>query len=330
MASLAGNGIKIAGALGIAGGLCWWFVPPAVQILDRPHVVASGARPLIVVSTSGGSTDQALDVWMNGGIGTDLSIRINLRSLDQTRTDYETIDTRVTVFGPDRGGEVSCQGEPAKLTPWADLGDGPQTAFDVDEVSTYAGAHPLGKASEDVLSGKSFPQWTGGVSTVTGSTGDDDRKNAALTCVLPAAWVWTSDSARASGLFPQINYNDVDGGTHQQTQLKATTTIDRDPAWVLDESYPESTVDAYSIGQTLNQYWVGKRGEHGNLGYTSQPDLLFAARDTGQDDAKTLTVAGLVLGVAGSLVVSAAARLVDVALQLARRKSGAASASAEE
>jgi hypothetical protein len=99
---------------------------------------------------------------------------------------------------------------------------------------------------------------------------------------------------------------------------------------VLDESYPESTVDAYSVGQTLNQYWVGKRGEHANLGYTSQPDLLFAARDTGQDDAKVLAVAGLVLGVAGSLVVSALARMVDVAMHVVRRRKTAVSTPPEQ
>ncbi|GAB2985822.1 hypothetical protein LWP59_10430 [Amycolatopsis acidiphila] len=326
MASQAGNVVKIGGALVLAAGLCWWWVPPAVKILDRPHTVASGARPLIVVSTAGGTTDQALDVSMTGGIGTDLTVRMNLRTLDEKHTDYEQVETRVTIFGPERDGAVACQGESAKLRPWADLGEGAQTAFDVDEVSTYAGAHPLGKASEDVLSAKSFPQWTGHVSTVTGSTDEDGRKNAALECVVPASWVWAMGSARASGLLPQINYNAVDGRTDFQAQVNATTAIDRDPGWVLDESYPESTVDAYSIRQTLNQYWVGKRGEHANLAYTSQPDLLLAARDTGQDDAKTLTVAGIVLGIAGSLVVSALSRIVDVLLYPSRRRRDSAAA----
>lgn len=313
--------IKIAGALTLAGVFFWLFVPPAAEVLTRPHTVAAGPRTLVVVSTQGGASGHELHAHITGSIGNDITFWMSLRTLDEAQTDYEQVDFQVTFFGPTREGTVICQDEPAAPAHWDDLGAGAQAAFRIDATSTGRGAHPRGTAAPDPIS-ESFPQWSGTISTVPRMSSDQDRDRAALTCTIPATWVWTAGSKRITALLPQVNYNAINAITDFQWDLVGTTSIERDPAWVLTESYPAATVDAYSIDQTLNQFWLGEVGEMYNLGYTTQPDLLFTARGTGEDDAKILTLAALALGIAGSLVVAALARIVDVTGQLVRAVRG--------
>ncbi|MFT7838373.1 hypothetical protein Q5530_19725 [Saccharothrix sp. BKS2] len=210
---------------------------------------------------------------------------------------------------------MTCQGKPVPTAAWDDLGAGARSAFAADRTSRKRGAHPRGALAEDPVSA-SFPQWAGTVTTAVKRNTAEDRNAAALHCVVPAAWVWTRTPRRLTALLPQVNYNGVQDRTDHQSDLLGSVALNRDPDWVLSESYPEAGLDAFSVNQELTQHWVGKKGQEHNFGYLTQPDLLFAARGTDQDDVRALTIAGIVLGIAGSLVVSALARLVDVVAEL--------------
>jgi hypothetical protein len=305
------NTTKIAGALAVAFGLCWFFLPPAVEVLDRPRAVAEGPRPLIVFATEGGESDHELFAYFTGGFDDVLVVRFTLFLTDDGAAKNDGLSAAVTFFGPDGSQGVDCEDEPVPMVHWNDLGAGTRRAFDVDRVSTYAGAHPLGELQEEPSSSH-FPQWRGTVGTVTRGNSGDDRKSVTLDCVVSAKWIWYESPQRKSALLPQLNYTGIGDTTDHQSRLTGEVSLGRDPDWILSESYPEGRPMALSVGQELSSNWIGRRGEQGNLGYLLHSDMLFVERGADQKDVRSLTVAGVVLGIAGSLLVSAGARCVDV------------------
>lgn len=318
--SVGTNVTKIVGALGLSAALVYFLVLPTVDVLTRPHAASDGPRALIVASTQGGTRDYVLHAFMQGEVNGEMHVSLLATAADDDATGVETISLHVAFFGPrGRAGTVRCQDEEEAVPsrPWDDLGEGARGAFLQDVGSTTAGAHPMGTAAEAPRAG-SFPQWRGTVSVVT-DEGEHAWSTAALRCTIPASWVWVSVPRQTTGLLPQVNFNAEDNTTDHQADLVGEVRITRRSEWTLSESYPAATLDGYYLTQTLSRYWVGHRGDPGNLWYLTQPDLMFVQRYTSEDDAKTLTVGGIAIGVAGSLVVSSMARFVDIVAAGVRR-----------
>lgn len=318
-ASVRTGSTKIAGALVLSAVLVYFFVLPMVDVLDRPRAAAEGPHALIVASTRGGTADYALHTFMRGDVNGDMVVELLITAADENRTDVETISLHVTFYGPrGRAGAVTCQDKPTTANRWHDLGEGARNAFVQDATSTFAGAHPLGTDGDAARSG-SFPQWRGDIS-VTTDDGGNAWENAALHCTIPASWVWVTAPQQTTGLLPQVNFNAIEEPTDHQADMYGDVSITRRTEWTLSESYPAATLDGYYLKQKLTHYWVGQKGTPSNLGYLTQPDLMFVRRYTTDDDAKTLTVGGIAVGVAGGLVVSSLSRLVDVAAAVRARR----------
>jgi hypothetical protein len=308
---VAVNLTKVIGALVAAFGLCWIFLPPAFEVIERPQTVASGPRSLVVFSTKGGQTDHELYAYLTSGFNDDLKIEFTVRTLDDAVSQIENIEVAVTFFGEDGDQKIRCEDKPVVMRRWDELGSGARTAFAIDRVSGPAGARPLGDLQELPI-GSSFPQWTGKMGTITKSNSAEDRRAATLDCIVSRNWVWHESPRKKSALLPQINYTSIDDTTDHQRSIKGSVALGRDPGWILAESYPEGQLQSLTTSQDLVELWSGRLGEKGNLGYLLHSDMLFIQRGTEQNDVKVLTIAGIVLGVAGSLLVSAFARSVDV------------------
>jgi hypothetical protein len=313
------NTTKIVGALILSVGLVYFFVLPTVDVLIRPHAASDGPRTLIVASTEGGTADYGLHTFLRGEVDGDMVVELLFAAVDEQQTATENISLHVTFFGPKgHSGAVRCQDHDLDPAPWDTLGYGPQRAFKQDAISTTAGAHPLGTDKDDPIS-QSFPQWQGDITVVT-DTADATWAASALQCTIPASWVWLSVPRQTTGLLPQVNLNGYVDKTDHLSKMYGDVSITRRSEWTLSESYPAATLDGYFLTQKLTGYWVGDRGSPVLLGYLTQPDLMFVQRYTSEDDAKTLTVGGIAVGVVGSLVVSALARLVDIVAAVRRRR----------
>ncbi|SES43492.1 hypothetical protein SAMN04488000_13161 [Lentzea albida] len=280
-------------------------------MIERPQSVAAGPRPLIVFSTKGGQTDHELYAYLKGGFNDSLKIEFTVYTLDESVSNFEEIEASATFFGPDGTQGVSCEEKPVPMRHWNDLGEGTRAALAVDRVSGSAGAHPLGALSADPHT-SSFPQWSGKMGTITKRNSAQDRKSATLDCVISKKWVWHEGPRKRSALLPQINYTSIGDVTDHQRSIKGSVSLSRDSGWILSESYPQGQLQSLTTSQDLVELWNGRLGEKGNLGYLLHSDMLFIQRGTEQNDVRILTVAGIVLGVAGSLVVSAFARVVDL------------------
>jgi hypothetical protein len=317
--SVGTNATKIVGALVLSVGLVYFFVLPTVDVLVRPHAASEGPRALIVASTEGGTADYALHTFLRGDVDGEMVVELLVAAVDEQRAATENIRLHVTFFGPEgRAGAVRCQDHDLDSIPWDKLGYGGQRAFQQDAVSTTAGAHPL-DSGENPPSSRSFPQWQGDITVVT-DTSDDTWAASALQCTLPASWVWVSVPRQTTGLLPQVNLNGLTQGTDHQSKMYGDVSITRRSEWTLSESYPAATLDGYYLTQKLTEYWTGERGSPSRLGYLTQPDLMFVQRYTSEDDARTLTVGGIAVGVVGSLVVSSLARFVDIVAAIRRRR----------
>lgn len=316
--TLGTNVTKIVGALALSAALVYFLVLPTVDVLTRPHAAADGPRTLIVASTQGGTRDYSLHVFIGGEVNGEVDVSLLVTAADEAVTEVEDISLNVAFFGPrGRAGTVRCDDREVPSRPWNDLGEGARAAFLQDLGSTIAGAHPMGEAEEPPRE-RSFPQWRGTVSVVT-DQGESAWDIAALRCAIPASWAWVSVPRQTTGLLPQVNFNAEDNTTDFQADMTGEVRITRLTEWTLSESYPAATLDGYFLTQKLTRYWVNHRGEAGNLFYLSQPDLMLVQRYTGEDDARTLTIGGIAVGVAGSLVVSSMARFVDIVAAGVRR-----------
>lgn len=294
-------------------------------LLSPASAVDSGARTLIVISADGGERDYETvvnaEVDDHGERFTMLVRSPGLESGPSSRIDFQ-----ITAAGP-HSGMLECPSLMRKPGAYEDLPTGVQTALDVDASGGFGSAinYAGGRASK--LEGTKYTTYAGMLGIDSESawrTGDffDSGWQWSVQCSLPRAAVWRvdSDSPESSLLIPQVNLVGTDGAVDHQTALSMWTSIDRQSGVELVQSYPPAeSYDSYWRYRSLDNHMTL---ENGTLRYTDQPTLLFAPRDLETRQAQAWGVAGLILGVGGSLVVSWVTALVKLvhALIVARRR----------
>jgi|GEM_PF-4228896 len=284
-------------------------------LLFPPSAVDSGARTLIVISTSGGERDY--ETVVNAQVDREGEhFTLFVRSPGLTTQPSSRVDYRITAAGP-QGSELRCPALDRRREAFESLPPGVRAALSIDagggvgSATNYAGA----KASD--LDGTEYTTYTGMLGIESESAwrkGDLEYQGWrwSVECALPrdAVWRQPDEGTESSLLIPQVNLVGTDGAVEHQTALTMWTSIDRESGVELAQSYPPTeSFDAYWRYHSLdNEVPL----ENGSLRYTDQPTLLFAPRDLPARQAQAWGVAGLVLGIGGSVVVSWLVALVKL------------------
>jgi len=293
-------------------------------LLYPSSAVDSGARNLIVISTDGGERDY--ETVVNAEVDAHgEKFTMLVRSPGLTDEPSSRIDFQITAAGP-HSAMLRCPSLMRKPGTYENLPSGVRTALDIDASGGLGSAINFAGDRASKLDGTEYTTYAGMLGIDSESawrTGDFVERGWqwSVQCSLPRSAVWRSspDNAESSLLIPQVNLVGTDGTVDHQTALSMWTSIERQSGVELAQSYPPAeSFDAYWRYRSLdNQITL----EKGTLRYTDQPTLLFAPRDLPVRQTQAWGIAGLVLGVGGSLVVSWAVALVKLlhALVVGRR-----------
>ncbi|WP_418515761.1 hypothetical protein ACNUCX_14485 [Curtobacterium flaccumfaciens pv. flaccumfaciens] len=288
-------------------------------LLFPSSAVDSGSRTLVVISTSGGERDY--ETMVNARVDEDGErFTLFVRSPGLTTQPSSRIAYRITAAGP-HGKQLRCPSLDRRREPFEALPRGVQTALSIDAGGGAGSATNFAGADVPDLAGSTYTSYAGklviGAESAWLSGDSIDREwQWSVQCTLPRDAVWRQGTGVKDGvsgyslLVPQVNLVGADESVDHQTSLDMWTFVDRKRGAELAQSYPPAeSLDAYWRYHSIDNEMAL---EGGTLWYTDQPTLLFQPRDLPTRQAQAWGIAGLVLGIGGSLAVSWLVMLVKL------------------
>ncbi len=339
-----------------AAALVAVFLPNMLHVLQRT-VVDHGQRPLVMVTTEGGSRDYTMHVKstvdLTGGYSFVLYFTAPNTVYGDGGNDFE-IDAEVNLASDRSSNRLTCDnpGVTTSAVRYDRLSDGAKYLLNVDLISgpdsatNYSeggnpGATPTPGSSAKVVP---FPDhsgiWVQRVSTGIwiskdtenwkGSVGDVAQNNVyAIGCTINRAAVWHIDNSGSTDpmkqsdstlLAPEFDLTSTHGSTDHQYSISGSLYLARADGVTMQESYPIASTTADGWTFTYGQYWSGLQGDANNYGYTSQISAILANRSAAQSDQNALVWGGIAVGLAASLLVASLSDLIDAGLRRPRRE----------